>query len=60
MTIESFEIKDGRHKRELGIVLETWSDGRKKVLTLEGDIHYYDQQGYEFEPLRNRFTGKVM
>ncbi len=52
--MKSIEIKDGKHKGELGVVIETQSDGSQKTLTLEGDIHFYNQEGYE------EMTGKTI
>ncbi|MCK4649507.1 hypothetical protein KAT51_08280 [bacterium] len=45
--METFEIKSGKHKGELGVVVGANKDGIRKTLTLEGDIHYYNQQGCE-------------
>ena len=44
---ETIEIKDGKHKGELGVVIEKLPNGKLKTLTLEGDIHYYDKEGKE-------------
>lgn len=48
----TIEIKDGKHRGELGVVIEEMSDGRLKTLTLEGDIHYYDKEGKEYTNYR--------
>ncbi len=39
-------IKDGDHAGELGIIVES-SKNYNKILTLEGDYHYYNDDGYE-------------
>jgi len=44
------EIKNGKHKGEHGVVIEVLTSGKLKTLTLEGDIHYYDKEGYETRP----------
>ena len=41
------EIQDGKHKGELGVVVEEMADSVVKVLTLEGDCHYYDRDNQE-------------
>ena len=45
----AIEIKDGQHEGELGVILEKSKDGVRKVLTLEGAIHFYDEKGYEIK-----------
>lgn len=46
--MESIEIKDGKHKGELGVIVDTNPfNGVRKVLTLEGDCHYFDKDGKE-------------
>ena len=57
--MKTIRIENGKHKGELGVVLEVNINGIRKTLTLEGDIHYYDQQGYEVTapvvPWRRRY-----
>ncbi len=45
--MEIIEIKDGKHSGESGVVIKISKDGIKEVLTLEGDIHYYNQGNFE-------------
>jgi hypothetical protein len=39
-------IKNGLHACEYGVIIES-HNGINKVLTLEGDTHYYDNEGKE-------------
>lgn len=48
--MDTFEPKDGDHKGESVVVVEQLNSGVHKCLTLEGDFHYYDQDGYEVKP----------
>ena len=41
------EIKNGKHRGELGIVVQVIAENVLKVLTLEGDYHYLNSEGYE-------------
>ena len=43
--METIEIKVGEHKGEVGLVVEILKDGLQKTFTLEGDIHYYKDDG---------------
>jgi len=38
--------KDGKHKDEDVVVVEIIKPGVNKCLTLEGDYHYYDDEGF--------------
>lgn len=51
--MDTFEPKDGDHKGERVVVVEQLNSGVHKCLTLEGDFHYYDEDGHEVEPQQN-------
>lgn len=46
--LTSIEIKSGKHAGELGVIVET-KDGIHKVLTLEGDCHFCNDDGEEIK-----------
>lgn len=47
--MDTFQPKDGDHKGETVVVVEQLNSGVHKCLTLEGDYHFFDEDGHEVQ-----------